>query len=80
MCVTFYLLSFDSRGIGELTDLLACVGTNLAHTELRLGAANFFRKFPKARVSTKEGMNDDDMRQRAWVFTSPVGHRCLIDP
>ncbi|KGO48438.1 Cytochrome P450 [Penicillium expansum] len=58
----------------------SCVGTNLAHTELRLGAANFFRKFPKARVSTKEGMNDDDMRQRAWVFTSPVGHRCLIDP
>ncbi|KAJ5910072.1 Cytochrome P450 [Penicillium tannophilum] len=57
----------------------SCVGTNLAHTELRLGAAHFFRKFPKAKVSTKEGMNDDDMRQRAWVFMSPVGHRCLID-
>ncbi|KAJ5893432.1 Cytochrome P450 [Penicillium taxi] len=57
----------------------SCVGTNLAHTELRLGATHFFRKFPKATVSTKEGMNDDDMRQRAWVFMSPVGHRCLID-
>ena len=57
----------------------ACVGTNLAHMELRLGAARFFRKFPNAKVSLKEGMADDDMRQEAWVFMSPVGHRCLID-
>jgi azaphilone biosynthesis cytochrome P450 monooxygenase len=47
--------------------------------ELRLGAARFFRKFPNAKVSLKEGMADDDMKQEAWVFMSPVGHRCLID-
>ena len=58
---------------------LACVGTNLAHTELRLGAAHFFRRFPRATVSLNEGMSDDDMRQRAWVFMSPVGRRCLIN-
>ncbi|CAG8101389.1 unnamed protein product [Penicillium salamii] len=56
----------------------SCVGVNLAHRELRLGIANFFRKFPTAVVSADEGMTDSDMRQRAWVFMSPVGHRCLI--
>ena len=56
----------------------ACIGINLAHTELRLGISNFFRKFPTAVVSTNEGMSDLDMRQRAWVFMTPVGHKCLI--
>ncbi|CAG7918753.1 unnamed protein product [Penicillium olsonii] len=59
--------------------LLACVGINLAHTELRLGLSHFFRKFPTAVVSGDEGMTDGDMRQRAWVFMSPVGHRCLVN-
>ncbi|KAK9860751.1 Cytochrome P450 [Penicillium brevicompactum] len=56
----------------------SCIGINLAHTELRLGISNFFRKFPTAVVSTDGGMSDLDMRQRAWVFMTPVGHKCLI--
>lgn len=57
----------------------ACVGINLAQMELRLGVTRFFRKFPNASVSRKEGMSDLDMKQRAYVFMSPVSHRCLID-
>ncbi|KAL4780055.1 cytochrome P450 [Aspergillus varians] len=57
----------------------SCVGTNLAHTELRLRVAHFFRNFPRTTASSKEGMNDDEMRHRAWGFMSLVGHRRLFD-
>jgi len=57
----------------------SCVGINLAEMELRCLTAHFFRKWPQARVSSKEGMSDLDMGQDAWVFMSPTGRRCLIE-
>ncbi|KAI0506385.1 cytochrome P450 [Xylaria bambusicola] len=56
-----------------------CLGMHLAYIELRLGLAHFFRTFPRARVSTLEGMKDDDMIQALHVVASPQSHRCLIE-
>lgn len=47
--------------------------------ELRLGAARFFRAFPQARISSLQGMSDDDMEPEMIAFTEPKGHRCLIE-
>lgn len=44
-----------------------------------MGAAAFFRTFPNARVSTREGMSDLDMAQTSYFILSPKGHRCLVD-
>lgn len=46
--------------------------------ELRYGAARFFLTFPEAKVSSLEGMNDQDMVPRVFFFTEPKGKRCLI--
>ncbi|KAJ2962741.1 hypothetical protein NQ176_g10909 [Zarea fungicola] len=67
--------SFMAFGRGSRT----CIGLHLAYTELRMGAAAFFRTFPNARVSTLEGMSDLDMAQTSYFILSPKGHRCLID-
>jgi cytochrome P450 len=56
-----------------------CLGLNLARIELRLAAARFFRAFPNARVSSREGMSDKDMDPRVYVLLIPVGGRCLIE-
>jgi len=48
--------------------------------ELRLATALFFRTFPRARVSTAEGMSDDDMKMLIYFLVIPKGKRCLIDP
>ncbi|KAJ3488820.1 hypothetical protein NLG97_g6126 [Lecanicillium saksenae] len=56
-----------------------CIGQHLAQTELRMATARFFLTFPNARVSTREGMSDDDMVQTSYFIMSPKGHRCLID-
>lgn len=56
-----------------------CIGLHLARIELRLAAALFFRRFPNARVSAKEGMGDEDMFMRAYFLMAPDGHRCLIE-
>lgn len=52
---------------------------HLARIELRLATALFFRKFPEARVSTKEGMSADDMFMKCFFLMAPNGHRCLIE-
>lgn len=44
-----------------------------------MGTARFFRTFPNATVSTREGMSEDDMTQSSFFIMSPKGHRCLID-
>jgi len=51
---------------------------HLATTELRLATTLFFRAFPTARVSTLEGMSDDDMDPMLHFLLSPKGGRCLI--
>jgi cytochrome P450 len=56
-----------------------CLGMHLAYIELRLGLAYFFRAFPNARVSTLEGMTNDDMKQALHFISSPQHHRCLIE-
>ncbi|KAI0154723.1 cytochrome P450 [Xylariaceae sp. FL1272] len=56
-----------------------CIGMHLAYIELRMGLAHFFRSFPNSSVSTREGMNDDDMKQALHFVSSPQHHRCLID-
>ncbi|KAF5857935.1 hypothetical protein ETB97_005125 [Aspergillus alliaceus] len=55
-----------------------CIGMHLARAELRLATARFFRMFPKAVVSTEEGMGADDMDQVAYFLMSPKGKRCLV--
>lgn len=56
-----------------------CLGMHLARIELRLAAALFFRAFPNARISAKEGMSKDDMEQNIFFMMAPMGHRCLIE-
>lgn len=58
---------------------VVCLGLHLAIRELRLGAAHFFRVFPRARVSTVERMSDADMEQICYFIMSPKGKRCLIE-
>ncbi|KAJ6111538.1 hypothetical protein N7523_007599 [Penicillium sp. IBT 18751x] len=56
-----------------------CMGIHLARMELRLGTALFFREFPKARRSDKEGMSARDMEMQSFLLMGPKGHRCLIE-
>lgn len=61
------------------TDDAVCLGIHLAGMELRLATALFFRAFPLARVSTREGMCDDDMEMASFFLMVPRGHRCLVE-
>ncbi|RWA10739.1 hypothetical protein EKO27_g4358 [Xylaria grammica] len=56
-----------------------CIGLHLAKVELRLGTARFFKAFPNAKMSSLEGMSDDDMFPKLFFLINPQGHRCLID-
>lgn len=61
-----------------ILNLLACIGIALARMEMRLAVAHFFRRYPHARMSDKEGMTDDDMEPKMYFLVSPKGHRCLV--
>lgn len=52
---------------------------HLARMELRLGVARFFKAFPNARMSTREGMSDEDMVPNLFFLADPQGHRCLME-
>ncbi|KAJ5646046.1 hypothetical protein N7490_002418 [Penicillium lividum] len=56
-----------------------CIGIHLARMELRLATALFFRRFPRARISSQEGMSGDDMTMKAFFLMAPQGHRCLVE-
>ncbi|KAM4065460.1 cytochrome p450 [Hirsutella rhossiliensis] len=56
-----------------------CLGQHLAMTELRFATAGFFLAFPDAKMSTLEGMCDDDMAQENHFVMSPKGKRCLVE-
>lgn len=56
-----------------------CLGLHLAYLEVRLATARFFRKFPDAKLSTREGFTDEDMDMLIWFLMTPKGHRCLIE-
>ena len=47
--------------------------------ELRLATALFFRAFPGATVSRREGMTDEDMEPNLHFLINPKGKRCLIE-
>ena len=47
--------------------------------ELRLATALFFRSFPNASVSDREGMSNEDMEEKIYFLLSPKGKRCLIE-
>ncbi|KND89234.1 putative sterigmatocystin biosynthesis P450 monooxygenase [Tolypocladium ophioglossoides CBS 100239] len=57
-----------------------CIGQHLAGIELRLATARFFLAFPEARVSSHEGMSDEDMKPKMYFLLAPSGGRCLIQP
>ncbi|KAI0466042.1 cytochrome P450 [Xylaria cf. heliscus] len=56
-----------------------CIGLHLARMELRLGVARFFKAFPNARLSTREGMSEEEMAPKLFFLSSPQGHRCLME-
>ncbi|KAJ4396222.1 hypothetical protein N0V93_000441 [Gnomoniopsis smithogilvyi] len=56
-----------------------CIGMHLARLEMRLATARFFRAFPQAKVSNREGMCDDDMEQTLFFLGPPKGKRCLVE-
>ncbi|KAL5339825.1 cytochrome P450 [Aspergillus crustosus] len=56
-----------------------CIGLHLARMELRLATVFFFRAFPSAKVSRKEGMSAEDMKMKSFFLMAPNGHRCLIE-
>lgn len=58
---------------------IVCIGMHLAKMELRLATALFFRAFPRATVSTREGMSDRDMEHKAGFLLAPKGKRCHIE-
>lgn len=47
--------------------------------ELRLATALFFRAFPAARMSSREGMSDGDMEAAIYFLLAPKGKRCLLE-
>ncbi|KJZ79610.1 hypothetical protein HIM_01079 [Hirsutella minnesotensis 3608] len=57
----------------------ACLGQHLAMVEMRFAVARFFLEFPDARVSSREGMSDDDMCETNYFVMSPKGKRCLVE-
>ncbi|KAJ6437577.1 hypothetical protein O9K51_09783 [Purpureocillium lavendulum] len=54
-------------------------GQHLARIELRLATARFFLAFPEVRMSSLEGMCDDDMEPVVQLFLTPKGKRCLLE-
>lgn len=51
----------------------------MAKLELRQAVARFFTEFPEARVSSLEGMCDDDMEPKTFFMMAPENKRCLIE-
>lgn len=72
------MLSMAQSDIADIIDTV-CIGIHLARIELRLATALFFRRFPDARISKKEGMSSEDMLMKCFFLMTPKGHRCLIE-
>ncbi|KAL2284139.1 hypothetical protein FJTKL_09121 [Diaporthe vaccinii] len=56
-----------------------CLGVHLAKLELRLAVARFFTEFPGAKMSSLDGMCDDDMEPKIFFMMAPKNKRCLIE-
>jgi cytochrome P450 len=55
-----------------------CIGLHLALMEMRLAVAGFFRAFPNAKISARDGFNDEEMEQVIFFLMFPKGKRCMI--
>jgi hypothetical protein len=55
-----------------------CLGLHLAQMELRIATARFFRAFPQARLSTKDGFCESEMDQKIYFLMFPKNKRCLM--
>jgi cytochrome P450 len=53
-----------------------CIGMHLAYTELRLGAALFFRECRGVRLGPD--MTDDMMEMENHFLIAPKAHRCIV--
>lgn len=58
---------------------IVCIGMHLAKIEIRMGAALFFKKFPNAHMSTRDGMTLEEMNPLMYFMATPRGMRCLVD-
>ncbi|RAO67556.1 uncharacterized protein BHQ10_003568 [Talaromyces amestolkiae] len=56
-----------------------CIGMHLAKIEIRMGAALFFKKFPNAHMSTRDGMTLEEMNPLMYFMATPRGMRCLVE-
>lgn len=52
---------------------------HLSRIELRVAAAKFFLKYPKAKVSTKNGFSDAEMEQDIYFLAHFKGNRLLLE-
>lgn len=52
---------------------------HLAKIEIRMGAALFFKKFPNAHMSTRDGMTLEEMNPLMYFMATPRGMRCLVE-
>lgn len=65
-------MAFSPFGAGART----CLGIHLAYTELRLAAAEFFRKCRGAKLAGD--VTWESMRPENYFLIAPVGHRCEV--
>ena len=63
----------------NLTLCQVCIGLHLARIEMRGATALFFRTFPHAKMSSREGFCDEDMEPAMYFLQTPKKKRCLVE-
>lgn len=57
-----------------------CIGMHFAQLEMRHALANFYRTFESGmRMSSAEGMSEDDMVPMCYFLEPPKGKRCMME-
>lgn len=70
----------DNYNSNQLMRIITvCIGMHLAKIEIRMGAALFFKKFPNAHMSTRDGMTLEEMNPLMYFMATPRGMRCLVE-
>jgi cytochrome P450 len=55
----------------------SCIGLHLASMELRIGAFEFFRRFPSARLA--QSTTPESMEMENFFLIAPKSHRCEVE-